>query len=471
MTNITDLDALKLSKAIHDRSLSCREVMQAYLDRIKKYNLKINAIISMRSYDDLILQAQSYDNIKPKGWLHGIPIAIKDLSETKNLKTTWGSPLFKNHISTIDSLVSQRIKEAGAIIIGKTNTPEFGLGSHTYNPVNGITRNPYDLSKTAGGSSGGTAAALAANLLPVADGSDMMGSLRNPAAFNNVYGFRPTWGLVPNDADGDNFMQTLATSGPMARNPMDLARLLETMVGPNPLVPVNLTPSDCYTSGLDKTVSNKRIGWIGDWNGYYQYEHGINELCKDALTKYSKMGVEVEKFIPEFDPNLLWHSWLTLRSWSVSNGMRDLYKDKSKRDLLKPEIIYEIESGLALSATQVYEASVVRSNWFQYLTKVFTKYDALALPSAQVFPFNVETNWPNKINDVEMSTYHQWMEVVIPVSLVGLPAINIPCGFNNENLPMGLQLFGAQGNDKLMLQFAHNYHLVTDWPNQKRPFL
>ena len=183
------------------------------------------------------------------------------------------------------------------------------------------------------------------------------------------------------------------------------------------------------------------------------------------------MGVEVEKFIPEFDPNLLWHSWLTLRSWSVSNGMKDLYKDKSKRDLLKPEIIYEIESGLALSATQVYEASVVRSNWFKYLTKVFTKYDALALPSAQVFPFNVETNWPNKINDVEMSTYHQWMEVVIPVSLVGLPAINIPCGFNNENLPMGLQLFGAQGNDKLMLQFAQNYHLVTDWPNQKRPFL
>ena len=144
MTNITDLDALKLSKAIHDRSLSCREVMQAYLDRIKKYNLKINAIISMRSYDDLILQAQSYDDIKPKGWLHGIPIAIKDLSETKNLKTTWGSPLFKNHISTIDSIVSQRIKEAGAIIIGKTNTPEFGLGSHTYNSVNGITRNPYD---------------------------------------------------------------------------------------------------------------------------------------------------------------------------------------------------------------------------------------------------------------------------------------------------------------------------------------
>jgi amidase len=183
------------------------------------------------------------------------------------------------------------------------------------------------------------------------------------------------------------------------------------------------------------------------------------------------MGVEVEKFIPEFDPNLLWHSWLTLRSWSVSNGMRDLYKDKSKRDLLKPEVIYEIESGLALSATQVYEASVVRSNWFQYLTKVFTKYDALALPSAQVFPFKVETNWPNKINDVEMSTYHQWMEVVIPVSLVGLPAINIPCGFNNENLPMGLQLFGAQGNDKLMFQFAQNYHLVTDWPNQKRPFL
>ena len=471
MANIADLDALKLSKAIHDRSLSCREVMQAYLDQIEKYNPKINAIISMRSYDDLISQAQSYDNIKPKGWLHGIPIAIKDLSESKNLITTWGSSIFKNHISTIDSLVSKRIKGAGAIIIGKTNTPEFGLGSHTYNPVNGITRNPYNLDKTAGGSSGGTAAALAANLLPVADGSDMMGSLRNPAAFNNVYGFRPTWGLVPNDAEGDTFMQTLATSGPMGRNPMDMAHLLETMVGPNPLLPVNQTPDESYTSDLDKTVSKKRIGWIGDWNGYYQYETGITDLCKNALTQYSEMGVEVEKFSPDFDPKLLWDSWLTLRSWSVSNGMRNLYNDKIKRSLLKPEIIYEIESGLALSATQVYEASVIRSNWFQYLTKVFNKFDALALPSAQVFPFNVETNWPNQINNVEMLTYHQWMEVVIPVSLVGLPAINIPCGFNNENLPMGLQLFGAQGNDKLMLQFAQNYHLVTDWPNQKRPFL
>ncbi len=471
MTDITDLDALTLSKAIKDKTVSCQEVMKAYLDQIKRYNPKINAIISMQSEEKLMKEAQAYDNIESKGWLHGIPIAIKDLSETKNLKTTWGSPLFKDHISTEDSIVSERIKKDGAIIIGKTNTPEFGLGSHTYNPVNGITRNPYNLRKTAGGSSGGTAAALAANLLPVADGSDMMGSLRNPAAYNNIYGFRPTWGLIPNDADGDNFMQTLATSGPMGRNPMDMARLLETMVGPNPLLPLNRIPGDCYTSGLDQTVSSKRIGWIGDWSGYYQYENGIKDLCKNALNQYSKMGVEIEKFIPEFDPKLLWSSWLTLRSWSVSNGMKALFQDRNKRKLLKPEIIYEIESGLALSASQVYEASVVRSNWFKYLRGVFSKFDALALPSAQVFPFDVEQDWPKQINNTEMSTYHQWMEVVIPVSLVGLPSISIPCGFGKQNLPMGLQLFGAQGHDKLMLQFAQNYHQVIDWPNREKPIL
>ena len=471
MSEITKLDAYTLSKAIHDKKYSCKQVMKAYLARIEKYNPEINAIISMRSSEDLLREATKFDNLEPKGWLHGIPMAIKDLSESKDLKTTWGSPLFKNHISTSDSIVSQRLKASGAIIIGKTNTPEFGLGSHTYNPVNGITRNPYDLKKTAGGSSGGTAAALAANLLPVADGSDMMGSLRNPAAYNNIYGFRPTWGLVPNDADGDNFMQTLATSGPMARNPTDLAHLLETMIGANPLLPVNRTPENCYISGLDKRVSGKRIGWIRDWKGHYQYESGINELCEQALAQYAKIGVEIEEFVPEFDPTLLWDAWLTLRSWSVSNGMRDLYNDLNKRALLKPEIIYEIEEGRTLSASKVYDASVIRSNWFKYLTDVFSKFDALALPSAQVFPFNVETNWPNEINGVKMSTYHQWMEVVVPVSLVGLPAISIPCGFGDERLPMGLQLFSAVGNDKLVLQLAQNYHSVTDWPNQKKPLL
>ena len=254
MSDITDLDAVTLSKAIHEKKLGCSEVMSAYLDRIEKYNPKINAIISMRSREELIKESKLLENKEPTGWLHGIPMAIKDLAETKGLKTTWGSPIFKEHIPNFDCIVSQRIKNAGAIVIGKTNTPEFGLGSHSYNPVHGVTKNPYDLTKTAGGSSGGAAAALAARLLPIADGSDMMGSLRNPGAYNNVYGFRPSWGLVPNDADGDIFMQTLATSGPMARTPTDLAYLLQTLAGPNPLLPSNKLPEKSYTNELHRSV-------------------------------------------------------------------------------------------------------------------------------------------------------------------------------------------------------------------------
>ena len=471
MSDITDLDAVTLSKAIHEKKLGCSEVMSAYLDRIEKYNPRINAIISMRSREELIKEAKLLENKEPTGWLHGIPIAIKDLAETKGLKTTWGSPIFKEHIPNFDCIVSQRIKNAGAIVIGKTNTPEFGLGSHSYNPVHGVTRNPYDLTKTAGGSSGGAAAALAARLLPIADGSDMMGSLRNPGAYNNVYGFRPSWGLVPNDADGDIFMQTLATSGPMARTPTDLAYLLQTLAGPNPLLPSNKVPEKSYTNELHKSVSGMRIGWIGNWSNNYPYENGVLTICEEALSVYQKMGVKVEPFIPNFDTKNLWKSWLTLRSWAVSNGMRDHYTDPIKQKMLKPEVIYEIESGLSLTATQIHEASVIRSNWFRYLTEVFKKFDALALPSAQVFPFDIKKNWPSEINNIEMSTYHQWMEVVIPVSLVGLPAINIPCGFNEQNLPMGLQLFGATGSDKSILNLAQNYHLKTDWPNRNRPIL
>jgi len=471
MSDITDLDAVTLSKAIHEKKLGCSEVMSAYLDRIEKYNPRINAIISMKSREELIKEAKLLENKEPTGWLHGIPIAIKDLAETKGLKTTWGSPIFKEHIPNFDCIVSQRIKNAGAIVIGKTNTPEFGFGSHSYNPVHGVTRNPYDLTKTAGGSSGGAAAALAARLLPIADGSDMMGSLRNPGAYNNVYGFRPSWGLVPNDADGDIFMQTLATSGPMARTPTDLAYLLQTLAGPNPLLPSNKVPEKSYTNELHKSVSGMRIGWIGNWSNNYPYENGVLTICEEALSVYQKMGVKVEPFIPNFDTKNLWKSWLTLRSWAVSNGMRDHYTDPIKQKMLKPEVIYEIESGLSLTATQIHEASVIRSNWFRYLTEVFKKFDALALPSAQVFPFDIKKNWPSEINNIEMSTYHQWMEVVIPVSLVGLPAINIPCGFNEQNLPMGLQLFGATGSDKSILNLAQNYHLKTDWPNRNRPIL
>ncbi len=236
-TELTDWSASDLSRAIAARRLAPSEVMAAHLDRIAAVNGAVNAVISLRDPDALMAEARAADDAPPTGWLHGLPFAVKDLCATKGLRTTWGSPLFADFVPDKDDLLAARMRAAGALFIGKTNTPEWGHGSHSFNPVHGVTRNPYDLTRTAGGSSGGAAAGLAARMLPVADGSDMMGSLRNPAAFCNVYGFRPTWGLVPGDAEGDTHLATLATEGPMGRTVEDVARLLTVQAGENPEVP------------------------------------------------------------------------------------------------------------------------------------------------------------------------------------------------------------------------------------------
>ncbi|HEC70992.1 MAG TPA: amidase, partial [Roseobacter sp.] len=240
--NLQEMGALAQSEALANGSLSAVELMQSTLERIEAVNGRVNAIVSLVARDVLLEQARAADTGKRSGWLHGIPIAIKDLSDAKGLPTSKGSPLFAGNIAEKDSVFVARIKAAGAIVIGKTNTPEFGLGSHTFNPVHGATRNPYDLSRSAGGSSGGAAAALASGMVSIADGSDMMGSLRNPAGWNNVYGMRPSWGTVPAEPEGDMYLHQLATSGPMARNPRDLAALLDTMTGADPFQPLGKTP-------------------------------------------------------------------------------------------------------------------------------------------------------------------------------------------------------------------------------------
>ena len=249
-------------------------------------------------------------------------------------------------------------------MIGKTNVPEFGLGSHSYNPVHGTTRNPYDLSRTAGGSSGGAAAALAARLVAVADGSDFMGSLRNPAAFCNVYGFRPTYGRVPADPVGDVFLHQFATNGPMARTPRDLALLLDTIAGPDPRDPHALPPHSSFAEGLTADIRGCRIGWIGDWGGHYPIEPGILPLCEAALSVFAELGATVEPVTPSFDPALLWEAWLTLRGLAVTGRLGMFVADPAKRALLKPEAVWEVESAAGLTAADVLAASIVRSEWF-----------------------------------------------------------------------------------------------------------
>ncbi|MBL8584663.1 MAG: amidase, partial [Rhizobiaceae bacterium] len=371
---------------------------------------------------------------------------------------------------SVDDLLAARIRAAGAILIGKTNTPEFGLGSHSYNPVHGVTRNPYDTTKGAGGSSGGAAAALAARLVPVADGSDTMGSLRNPAAFCNVYGFRPSFGLVPRDPAGEVFLNQISTDGPMARDIRDLALLLDILAGPAAHDPHSQPRQGSLAQGLGQpSARGLRIGWIGDWDGYLAMEPEILTLCERALRVLAETGATVEPLVPAFDPASLWSAWLTLRSFHNAGSKRNLYVDRATRRLLKPELIYEIESGLAVDAMALHEASVARSAFFFTMAELFQAYDAVVLPSAQVFPFAAEQDWPKTIGDRPMDTYHRWMEVVVPASILGLPALNVPVGFSTSGLPMGMQLIGPRGTDLAILRLGQAYHEATDWPGRYPP--
>jgi amidase len=468
MSEVTSLSAVELSAAIHARTLSCREVMIAYLEQIRRFNPAVNAIVSLRDEGELIDEAGRCDEQlavgQSSGWMHGFPVAVKDLSPAKGIRCTFGSPLFADFIPGDDAIHVERMKKAGAIIIGKTNTPEMGLGSHTYNPIFGRTRNPYDPTKSAGGSSGGAAAALAARLVPIADGSDMMGSLRNPAAFNNVVGFRPTYGRVPSGPSPELFLQNLSATGPMGRSAQDVIQLLAIQAGydirePSSWSGVALSPK----LGRDSDISGMRIGWLGDIGGYLPFEIGVLDLSRTALSVFEAMGCAVENVAVEFDMGDLWKAWLTLRHWLIAGRMQALFADPANRDRIKPELAWEIENGLSLTGVDVYAASLVRSNWYRYICGLFECYDYLILPSAQVFPFDVEIDWPSEVAGRKMDTYHRWMEVVVGPSMAGLPVAAMPAGFSANGLPNGFQIVGKPHADMSVLQLAHAYEQRTHW--------
>ena len=468
------LDAEALSRAIHARQVSCREVMQAYLAHIERFNPQVNALVSLRAEEDLLREAddcdRQLDRGQSKGWMHGMPQAIKDLAATAGLRTTMGSPLFAEQVPQHDAISVARMRDCGAIIIGKTNVPEFGLGSQTYNSVFGTTTNAYDASLIAGGSSGGAAVALALRLLPVADGSDMMGSLRNPAAFNNVFGFRPSQGRVPHGPMPEVFVQQLATEGPMGRTVTDVARLLSIQAGYDPRVPLSLkeAPGN-YAEGLQQDFTDVRIGWLGDYNGYLPMDDGVLSLCESALADFSALGCQVEACQPDFAMARLWQTWLTHRHFLLQGSLGAAYADPRKRPLLKPEAQWEVEGGLRLSAADVYQASVDRSEWYRALSELFQRYDFLLLPTAQVFPFDAQQPWPRVVGGQSMDTYHRWMEVVIGPTLAGLPSISVPVGFNPAGLPMGLQIIGPAQADRAVLQLAYAHEQLTRWVERCPP--
>lgn len=473
MSTLTDFTASELSLMLARGEITCVELMTAYLDHIDRLNPDLNAIVALRPREQLLDEAGLADQSQRSGWLHGIPMAVKDLAETRDLTTTYGSPLFASNIPSADCPMVSRLRNAGAIIIGKTNTPEFGLGSHTYNPVYGITRNPYDPCLSAGGSSGGAAAALAARLLPVADGSDMMGSLRNPAAFNNVYGFRPSAGRIPADKSADTCSLPLATSGPMGRSIIDIAQLLDTLCVADPHQPFHHAEESSFASALhaDPTPSldGQRIGWIGNANSHYPMDNDVLKLCQSAVDTLESLGCHVQTIDLAFDLNELFDAWCILRSHVIAHALGELFNNSDKRVLLKPEAQWEIERGRNLSGAQLHKANVIRSNWFARAADLFDTVDALCLPSAAVLPFNAELHWLDSIEGVQMTTYHEWMSVVVPASLAGLPTLAVPAGFNSQGLPAGLQIMGRYGNDKNMLRIGQAYHLATDWPARQPP--
>jgi amidase len=464
--DICRLPATELAARIAERRLTVREVVTAFLDRIDAVNPKVNAIVSLRDRDDILREADEKDAWlalgRESGPLFGLPIAIKDLAETKGLRTTWSSPIFADFVPDRDEIFVGRIRAAGAIIIGKTNAPEFGLGSQTYNNVFGPTLNAFDPTLTAGGSSGGAAVALALDMVPLADGSDYGGSLRNPAAYNNVYGLRPSQGLVPSGPDGDLFLSQIGVEGPMARNVRDLALLLDVQAGYDARAPLSHSGDGSFLAALDATEPG-HIAWLGDLGGHLPTEPGLIELCEAAVRRFETAGWKVEANVPDFDYDAFWHAFVTLRHATSGSGLKAHYDDPARRGLLKPEAIFEIEGALKLTAPEIFAASVVRSNWYRVVLGLFETYDLLALPSALVFPFDIATHWPATINGRPMTSYHRWLEVAAYASMAGCPAVNAPAGFDFTGRPMGIQLIGKPRGDVAVLRAAALYENLLDW--------
>ena len=474
-SDILDMGAVALSAAIHGKAVSCVEVMRATLARIECVNPAVNAIVALQDTGTLLAEAGERDARLARGEsagpLHGFPLAVKDLDAVRGLPFTQGSPIFRDRIAAADSIMAGRLRQGGAVFIGKTNTPEFGLGSHTFNPVYGATANAYDRSKSAGGSSGGAAVSVALRMQPVADGSDHAGSLRNPPAFNNLFGLRTSYGRIPIAAP-DVFTPNLGVSGAIGRSPADIGLMLSVQAGADPRVPFSI-PQDpsMFAEDLKRDVSGTRIAWLGDFGGVLPFEPGVLDLGVAALGAFEAVGCRVEHVCFAFDMERLWNDWLILRAWMTASNLRPLYENPAHRALLKPEAVWEVERGLALTADAVTKAQEGRTAWYETVRTLMERFDHLVMPSAQVFPFAIELDWPKQVGGRAMDTYHRWMQVVIPVTMSGLPSLNVPAGFGPGGLPTGIQIVGRNHGELDCLRLGAAYDAATGWVSRRPPSL
>ncbi|MFQ5733908.1 MAG: amidase, partial [Planctomycetaceae bacterium] len=461
MSELCFLTACDLARRIRARELSCVEVMRAHLDQIERVNPRVNAIVTLLP-EQALEKAREYDAALANGYapgpLFGLPIAHKDLVPTKGIRTTFGSPIYADHVPDEDALIIERLRDAGAITIGKTNTPEFGAGSQTYNEVFGETLNPYDTTKTCGGSSGGAAVALACGMVPIADGSDTGGSLRNPAAFCNVVGFRTSPGRVPVWPNETGWFP-ISVQGPMARTVADAALLLSAMAGPDPRSPIALTePGELFRQPLGREFRGVRISWSRDFGGL-PVDPRVTAVMDSARGAFESIGCTVEDGEPDFRGAD--ESFKVWRAWRFELKFAELLKAHSEQ--IKETIRWNAESGAKLTGPQISRAEQKRTELYHRVREFMTDYEFMVFPVTQVPPFDVKQRYIEDIAGVTMETYIDWMKSCYYVTVTGLPAISVPCGFTEEGLPVGLQIVGRHQQDFAVLQLAHAYEQATGY--------
>jgi amidase len=465
MTELCFTPARKLAQMLRTRKVSATEVMKAFIAQIERVNPKVNAIVTL--VPELALAAakrlDSRKKSQESGALSGLPIAYKDLVPTKGIRTTFGSKIYEKRIPEENHLLVERLSQAGAITLGKTNTPEFGAGSQTFNAVFGATRNPYDPSKTCGGSSGGAAVAVACGMLPFADGSDLAASLRNPGNYCNVVGFRPTPGRVPGWPSA-NAWDTLSVIGPMARTVADAAFLFSAMAGPDARSPTSISePGKIFSGRLERSFRKTRIAWSRDLGGL-PMEPSVTAVLEPQRKIFSSLGCVVEEAQPDFTGAT--EAFETLRAVGFLGRYGAVMKDH--RNKLKDTVIWNIEEGLKRSAEQIASAEATRTALFHRLRAFLERYEFLVCPVNQLPPFPVDVHWPREIAGVRMGNYLDWMKSCYYITITGHPAISVPAGFTPEGLPVGIQIVGRYRDDLGVLQLAHAFEQATQiW--KKRP--
>ena len=462
-SDICQLSAVELVRLIHATELSARDVVAAHLAQIERLNPGLNAIVTLvadRAMDRARLADEDMANGRQIGPLHGLPIAHKDLQPTSGIRTTFGSPIYRDFVPVEDSLLVERLRRAGAIVVGKTNTPEFGAGSQTFNPVFGATLNPYDRARTCGGSSGGAAVALATGMLPIADGSDMGGSLRNPASFCGVVGLRPSPGRVPSWPTTTAW-STLSVVGPMARSVADVALMLSGLAGPDARSPIAIEESGGrFAAALARDFKGVRVAWWKDLGGV-PVDGRVRAVVDAQRRVFESLGCIVEESEPDFtDFDAVFK---TLRAVDFLAGVAP--RVDGHRNQVKETILWEIERGERLTVAEIVWAETRRTELYHRMRQFMERYEFFVLPTVQVPPFSVDQPYVTEIDGVAMETYIDWMKSCYFISIVGNPAISVPCGFTPEGLPVGLQIVARHQDDWGLLQMAHAFEHARGMKN------